>query len=98
MYSKGPAEGINLSGHLFSKAISASNQWKLERSLGESTTECVTVLIPEGQAEDMSVTLWVGRWEGYRMLDAFMLKPTWSIPPKHQELPPHTPRGQDGFD
>ena len=88
MYSNGPADRVDLSGTLFSKAIAASNQWEMERSLGESTTGCITVLIPEGQNEDISLTLWVGRERGFEIVDAFKLTPAWSNPPRHQEPPP----------
>lgn len=97
MYSKCSTEKINLIGELFSTAISASKQWKLEKCLGESTTECLTVLVPEGESEDISITLWVGRREGFRISDTLMLKPTWSIPPKRQAPPPHIQQEQDGW-
>ncbi|PVH67564.1 hypothetical protein DL98DRAFT_523273 [Cadophora sp. DSE1049] len=83
MFSKGPTSHIPLLGSLLSDAIQASNQWKMEQRLGESTTDCLTTLIPEGQGEDISITLWVGRIEGLRMLDLFKQQPTWSALPKH---------------
>lgn len=83
MFSKGPTSHIPLLGNLLSDAVQASNQWKMEQRLGESTTECLTTLIPEGQGEDISITLWVGQIAGFRMLDLFKLQPTWSALPKH---------------
>ena len=42
MYSNGPISQISLFGELLSNAIQSSHQWKKERDLGESTTNCWT--------------------------------------------------------
>jgi len=83
MFSNTPTTQISLLGDLLSNAVQTSQQWKAERDRGELTTECLTTLIPKGQNEDISITLWVGQIAGFRMLDLFILQPTWSAIPKH---------------
>ena len=86
MFSKAPSNRILLLGYPFSKAVQASNQWEMERSLAGATTECFTTLIPEGENEDISVNLLVGRVEGLQILNTFMMERTWSASPSHQLL------------
>lgn len=85
MYSKAPVDQILLLGDLLSKAVRSSRQWKIERRLGESTTDCLTTIIPEDTAQDISVTLWVGQEAGLQMNDTFSLVPKWTSLPSHGE-------------
>jgi hypothetical protein len=83
MFSNAPTAQIPLLGELLSDAVQTSQQWKAERKRSESTTECLTTLIPKGQNEDISITLWVGQVVGLELLNDFKLQPTWSALPKH---------------
>jgi hypothetical protein len=94
MFSKAPIDHIPFLGSPLYQAIQSSNQWQIESSRGEPTTECLTALIPEGQ-NDISITLWVGRRAGLQMLDMFKLLPTWSAPPTHLTPPPQTQEEQN---
>nr|KMM69765.1 hypothetical protein CPAG_06079 [Coccidioides posadasii RMSCC 3488] len=89
MFSKSPADLAALLGDLLSDAMRASNQWASERRTGESTTECLTVLIPEGVEEDISITLWAGRRQAARIIELFRMQRTWSPSPNHVSPPPH---------
>jgi hypothetical protein len=81
MFSKGPCTKMAHLGKVIEEGIQTSNQWKVERMRGDSTTDCLTTLIPEGENEDISITLWVGRRAGLQLLDLFNLERTWSAAP-----------------
>lgn len=78
MYSNGPIGLVSFFGELLSNAIQSSRQWKNERALGESTTNCWTTMIPKDPNQDISITMWLGRKDGYRVIEALMVEPTWS--------------------
>jgi hypothetical protein len=94
MFSKAPIDQIHLLGSPFCQAIQSSNQWQIESSRGETTTDCLAALIPEGQ-NDISINLIVGRRAGLEMLDLFKLLPTWSASPTHLTPPPQTQEEQN---
>lgn len=80
MYSNGPICQVSMFGELLSNAIQSSHQWRKERGLGESTTNCWTTMIPRDPNEDISITIWLGRRDGHRVNTALMVEPTWSSP------------------
>lgn len=84
MYSKARADEISLLIELLPDAIRSGRQWKIERGLGELTTDCITTLVPKGLA-DMSITLWVGQEAGIRINNKLRLVPTWTSLPSHAE-------------
>ncbi|GIK00345.1 hypothetical protein Aspvir_004367 [Aspergillus viridinutans] len=94
MFSKAPVDKIPLLGPLLSNAIQASNQWKMERNLDEPITDCCNALLPEGEHEDISITLCVGRREGVQMIDLLKQRRTWSALPNHLSLRPQIPEEQ----
>ncbi len=47
MFFKAPTSQIPLLSNLLPDAIQNSLQWKKEREMGESTTDCLTTMIPE---------------------------------------------------
>lgn len=47
MFSKAPISQIPLLGNLLSDAVQTSHHWRMERSLGEPTTDCLTTMIPK---------------------------------------------------
>jgi hypothetical protein len=89
MFSKSPSNSLLLLGDPLLKAIQASNQWAMDRKLGEARTGCITVLIPAGKNEDVSVNILVGRIQGLEMLNTFMMERIWSASHTHQSLRPH---------
>lgn len=93
MFSKAPTSQIPLLSNLLPDAIQNSRQWKKERELGESTTDCLTAMIPEDPDQDISITLWVGRVEGLQMNEMIMLQRTWSALHSHSLLQPETLSG-----
>lgn len=95
MFSKAPTSEISLLGSLLSNAVQTSKQWEIERRRAEPTTECLTTLIPKGENEDISLTLWVGRREGLQVLELLKLQRTWSALPSHLSLQPQTRQEQD---
>jgi len=78
MFSKAPTSQLSLLSDLLPDAIQNSHQWKKERELGEPTTDCLTTMIPEDPDQDISISLWVGRKEGYQINQMIMLQRTWS--------------------
>jgi hypothetical protein len=83
MFSKAPIAQISLLGSLLSDAVQSNRQWKIERMLEESTTDCLITLIPRDPTEDISITLWVGHMDGLQMNDIFELRLKWSSLPSH---------------
>lgn len=86
MFSKAQIRQIPLLGDLLSNAAQASLHWEMERTLGEETTDCLTTMIPQGENQDISITLWIGREVGLQMVDIFNLRPTWSSSLGHLSL------------
>ena len=78
MFSKAPINLIQLLGDLLSNAVRSSYHWKMERSLGEPTTDCLTTMIPEDTTQDSAITLWIGPETRYHVIKALNLQPTWS--------------------
>lgn len=83
MFSKAPISQIPLLGNLLSDAVQTSHHWRMERSLGEPTTDCLTTMVPKDPTQDISITLWVGAETGDQMTNVFKLGPTWSSLPSH---------------
>ncbi|ELR10097.1 hypothetical protein VC83_07571 [Pseudogymnoascus destructans] len=57
-------------------AVSASKQWKWERSVGGLTTDCLNAIVPEDPSQDISITLSVGHKMGLDLIRKFKLTPT----------------------
>lgn len=83
MYSNAPTSNIQKLGDLLADAVRTSRQWEIERSLGETTTNCLTIMVPENPAQDISITLWVGPEAGLNMNNLFNLVPKWTSLPNH---------------
>lgn len=75
MFSKAPISQIPLLGNLLFDAVQTSHHWRMERSLGEPTTDCLTTMIPEDPTQDISITLWVGPGTGDPMKLVTCLSP-----------------------
>ena len=73
-------------GELMQNAIRNSQQWQMERVAGETTTDCVTTIIPEDKNADISITLLVGRRAGMQSLKVLKQKLVWSSVLGHLEL------------
>jgi hypothetical protein len=52
---------------MLSEAVQNSMQWKSERSRGELTTECLTIITPNNPYEDMIVQLVVAQEHVFSM-------------------------------
>lgn len=85
MYSNAPTGHIQKLGDLLSNAVHSSRQWKIERSHGETTTNCLTIMVPQNPTQDISITLWVGPEKGLELNTLFDLKPQWTSLPNHRE-------------
>jgi len=68
----------HMRNHPFGKVVATSDHWKKENEEERTTTECCTVILPEREFEDMSITFRVGRKEGIQLLNKLQLKRTWS--------------------
>ncbi|PSN59050.1 hypothetical protein BS50DRAFT_509234 [Corynespora cassiicola Philippines] len=73
-YSEAPITLIHRLGEPFASDIQSSKQWKWERALGGSTTDCLTVLSPKNQNQDISINILVGFEEGTQLLKNLQLK------------------------
>ncbi|PCG88447.1 Hypothetical protein PENO1_109160 [Penicillium occitanis (nom. inval.)] len=89
MFSKAPSDSLLLLGDPLFKAVQASKQWAIDRTLEEARTGCITILIPAGKDEDISVNILVGRVQGLEMLNTFMMEWTWSASRNHESLQLH---------
>jgi hypothetical protein len=56
----------------------------MERKRDESTTLCITVMVPNDRNADISVTLCAGQDAVAPLIEAFNLLPTWSSLPTHE--------------
>jgi hypothetical protein len=75
MFSKVPRHLIRpYLGDDLADVMEASNNWKVEERLGETTTQCITALIPEGPNEDMSFTIWAGQRRGGSMMEKLKME------------------------
>jgi len=71
MCSSAPASYISQFPEPFRTAIQNSRQWKWERSQNVETTECWPSLFPEDNTQDVSLTIWCGNNDGYRLTKFF---------------------------
>ncbi|KAJ6019427.1 hypothetical protein N7522_001494 [Penicillium canescens] len=85
MHTNAPISHMQKLGDLLANAVRTSSQWKIERSLEEATTSCLTIMVPENPAQDISLTLWVGPEAGHHLTRVFNLAPKWSSSPNHAE-------------
>lgn len=74
MFTNAPANIISIVPQPYRQAIMNSALWKWERSQGYTTTSCLAHLFPKDPTQDVSVTLWVGYNEGYRLNDIFKVE------------------------
>ena len=84
MFSKAPLNSMMLLGDPLFRAIRTSNQWAMDDRMGEARTGCITILIPRGKNEDISINILVGRVEGLQILNTFMMEWTWSASHNHE--------------
>lgn len=78
MFSKAPVNSVPLLRDHILPAVQSSRQWKEERQQEAQVTHCLTTMIPESEADDISITMWVGQKEGLELLNILKMKPTWS--------------------
>lgn len=55
--------------------MQTSNQWKWERQLEGSTTDCLNLLSPKNRDQDISINIVVGFKAGMQLVDQFHLLP-----------------------
>ncbi|KUL81318.1 hypothetical protein ZTR_09580 [Talaromyces verruculosus] len=85
MYSKTPLAKIPRFYELLPEAMESSSQWEMERRLSESTTDCITTMVPTDPQLDMSITMWVGQEAGVRMIGMLSQVPKWTSSPNRAE-------------
>ncbi|OJD21157.1 hypothetical protein ACJ73_07509 [Blastomyces percursus] len=71
MYTNAPAVDILQLSEPFRTAFQNSRQWKWERSQNMNTTSCLAALFPKDNIQDVSLTIWCGNEDGYRVITAF---------------------------
>jgi hypothetical protein len=54
--------------------MQTSTQWRWERGLGGTTTDCLNVLSPKNRNQDISITLLVGFEAGMQLVEQFQLR------------------------
>ncbi|PVH92350.1 hypothetical protein DM02DRAFT_575900 [Periconia macrospinosa] len=74
-YSEAPIDLISDLGETLTPAMQTSNQWKWERELRGSTTDCLNVLSPKSRNQDISITIVVGFKAGMQLVEQFQLSP-----------------------
>lgn len=71
-----------LGNHLFN-AVQTSNQWRMERKLDQPTTLCITMMVPNDDNADISITLCIGQETAVPLIETFSLLPSWSASATH---------------
>lgn len=74
MFSNGSPKMIPRLGGILCDAVRTSRQWNMERTLGDETTGCLTIMIPKNPTQDHSVTLWIDPEKASRIIRDFQLK------------------------
>ncbi|KAH8595129.1 hypothetical protein B0O99DRAFT_672318 [Bisporella sp. PMI_857] len=74
--SEAPIRLMPLLGDPLFDAVADSNQWKWERRIGGTTSDCMNALVPEDRSQDISITLSVGHKKGLEVIDTFQLATT----------------------
>ncbi|KAL5375716.1 hypothetical protein PMIN02_011972 [Paraphaeosphaeria minitans] len=67
-YSEAPIALIPYLGEILTPAMQTSNQWKWERQLEGSTTDCLNLLSPKNRNQDISITIVVGFKAGMQLV------------------------------
>lgn len=83
MYSKTPVAKLPLFYELLPEAMKSSRQWEMERQLSETTTDCITTMVPTDPLLDISITMWLGQEAGVRMIGMLNQIPKWTSSPNH---------------
>uniref|UniRef100_A0A093UXX3 Uncharacterized protein n=1 Tax=Talaromyces marneffei PM1 TaxID=1077442 RepID=A0A093UXX3_TALMA len=78
MFSRAPVHRIPLIKDHIPNAMQTSQLWRTERVGLEPTTNCLTMMIPQDENADISITMWVGQQAGMELLKVLELQPTWS--------------------
>ena len=73
-YSEAPTDGIKVLRESLLSLIEGSTQWKWERDLGGSTTDCLNILVPKDRSEDISITIRAGFEEGMKLVQCLRMK------------------------
>lgn len=84
MYTNAPVENVPFLGEPIASSIDDSEQRKSEIAIRATHTDCISVLVPKGVKQDMSLTIWIGRELGHKII-AFLelqLKETPRLQPK----------------
>jgi hypothetical protein len=74
MYTNALASDISALPEIFSSIIRNSRLWKWERNQGLQCTGTFALLFPKDHTQDVSLTIWCGHDDGYRLIDMFSLK------------------------
>lgn len=75
MFTNSPSLDISKMPQPFRRAMKNSGLWKWERSQGYTTTACLAFLFPKDATQDVSITIWCGHNDGYRLTDIFGVEP-----------------------
>lgn len=71
MYTNAPASSISELPEPFKTAVQNSRLWKWEREQQLEVTGCLATLFPTDNKQDVSVTIWCGNADGYRLNSIF---------------------------
>lgn len=74
MFSTAPLDRISSFSEPFRTAIQNSHLWKSERERRESSSSCVTVMIPSDPEQDTCINILVGYDDGFRLREMFGLQ------------------------
>jgi len=75
VYTNAPTSYISMLPEPFRTAIENSRLWKWERNQpGLDTTGCLSTVIPKGEGQDVSFSIWCGHDDGYRINDILGLQ------------------------
>ncbi|XP_014550439.1 hypothetical protein COCVIDRAFT_115455 [Bipolaris victoriae FI3] len=74
MYTNALSHEVSALPEPFSSVIQNSRLWKWERDQGLKCTGTFALLFPKDHTQDVSLTIWCGHDDGYRLIELFSLQ------------------------
>lgn len=89
VYTNALVENISFLGEPNTSTVEHSTQRNSERAIRATYTNCISVLVPKGVTQDMSVNILIGRELGWQLIDflELQLEATPKLQPKPGDRP-----------
>jgi hypothetical protein len=74
VYTNAPVENIPYLGEPIASGIDDGERRRSEIAIRATHTDCISVLVPKGVKQDMSVNILIGRELGWKLIDFLELQ------------------------